>query len=236
MSRDSENSNGFTIVELLLAMSFVTMLLLLIALTVMQIGNIYNKGLTMRAVNQAGRTITADIRHSLSASQPFEIERNFKLNINPDNRDDSYGGRLCTGVYSYVWNRGKWMDNQENSYEPGTGAELLRLVRVRDNGGQYCADITKEIQRDRATELLSSDDGDLAVQSFDIKLVAEDKAAAQALYRVVIEIGTNSKDTLQQISSIDTRCRPPSDENALVNHCAVNRFIFTAQAGNKGSE
>ena len=52
-----------------------------------------------------------------------------------------------------------------------------------------------------------------------------------------MEIGTNDQDSIQQDTyqnTIDTRCKPPSDEDALQDFCAVNKFDFTVQAGNKG--
>ncbi len=52
--RHDRSESGFTIVELLMAMSFIAVLLVVITLTIIQISGIYNKGLTMRAVNQSG--------------------------------------------------------------------------------------------------------------------------------------------------------------------------------------
>lgn len=52
-------SRGFTIIELMLSMTFLAMLMLVIALTTIQISNIYNKGVTLREVNQAGRSVSA---------------------------------------------------------------------------------------------------------------------------------------------------------------------------------
>ncbi len=230
---------GFTIIELMMAMAFVSVLLLIIAMTVIQISNIYNKGLTMKAVAQAGRTISEDIKQTLGKSQPFAVDTAFRLQRYPESpTSTSDGGRLCTGLYTYVWNYGRSLSgNPINTYE--SGDDQIRFVRVRDSGGQYCADPTKKIQQSDATELLSAENSDLAIQSFTIMQLASDAAIGQALYRVVMEIGTNNQDALQQtqtIDTIDTTCRPPSDDASLQHFCAVNQFDFTAQAGNKGGQ
>lgn len=235
MNHGDNRRGGFTLIELMLAMTFVAILLLVIAMTVIQISNIYNKGLTMKAVDQAGRTISADIQETLSESPPFSLDAAFHLQHASDNGSSSYdGGRLCTGSYSYIWNDG---ESLVNTYSSGT--DVIRFVRVRDSGGQYCTDLGKQVKESDATELLSASDGDLAVQSFAITQLASDPTIGQALYRIVMEIGTNSKDALQQtqtVDTIDTRCKPPSDSESLQNFCAVNQFDFTVRAGNKGGQ
>ena len=239
MNHEANNSSkGFTLIELLLAMTFVTVLLIVIAMTVIQIANIYNKGLTMKAVDQAGRLISEDMRRTLANSQPLNIDSDVKFQRYPNTPQDTYdGGRLCTGQYSYVWNFGQSMDDPINKY--ATGSDEIRMVRVRDNGGQYCANQLKKIINNDATELLSAGDRDLAIQSFSISHLSDDATIGQALYRIVIEIGTNNQDALMQTESldtIDTSCRPPSDDASLQDYCAVNQFDFTAQAGNGGGK
>lgn len=227
---------GFTIIELLISMTFVTILLLAIAITVIQIANIYNKGLTMRAVDQVGRSLNTDIRQTLSESQPFSVDTAFRLQRYPESDQNSPdGGRLCTGSYSYVWNFGKASSKPINKYS--TGDDEIRFVKVRDNGGQYCANQTKPVVQADATELLAAGDRDLAIQSFSITRLVDDPTVGQALYRIVLEIGTNNQDSLQHsqiLDTMDTSCKPPSDDSALQEFCAVNQFDFTAQAGNKG--
>ncbi len=113
-------------------------------------------------------------------------------------------------------------------------------MRVRDNGAQYCANLGSEIDdTDQADprEFLATENSTLAIQSFVIKKLADDAAIGQALYRIVFEVGTNNEDALQQeqhIDTIDTTCKPPSEDASLQDYCAVNQFDFTAQAGNRG--
>lgn len=244
MNREDSREQGFTIIELLLAMTFVSVLLLTIAMTVIQISNIYNKGLTMKAVDQSGRSLSLDLRQTLAASQPFNTDTAFRLQQANDGRGPG-GGRLCTGLYSYVWNFGRTLSADPARSAPvneyRANASILRFVRVRDTGGQYCADLGKQIEKDDATELLAGGDRDVALQSFSITKLAEDPTVGQALYRIVMQIGTNNQEALEQVdgeelNTMDSRCKPPSDASSLQDFCAVNKFDFTVQAGNKGGE
>ena len=48
---------GFTLIELMLAMSFISVLLLSIAMVGIQAGKMYSRGIVLRDVNKAGRDI-----------------------------------------------------------------------------------------------------------------------------------------------------------------------------------
>lgn len=226
---------GFTIIELLLAMTFVSVLLLAIAVMVIQIGTVYNKGITMRAVDQAGRLVSADVQQSLGQSQPLMLESAYVLQRAPgsSNSDQPEGGRLCTGSYTYIWNFGVALSEQR--YRPINkfvdSDQEIRMVRIRDAGGQYCSNLTAPIESARATEILAAGDRNLALHEFTIRELARDTALGQALYGVTMKIGTNDQSAL---TTIDASCKPPSDDEAMQEYCAVNMFDFTAQAGNKG--
>lgn len=234
----NSDKSGFTIVELMLAMAFISVLLLVIAVTIIQISNSYSKGLTLREVDQAGRSLVSDMRRTIGFSEPFSTESDF-LQLPPNNTGnirDYTGGRLCTGTYTYAWNYGHAIAqgstvNPINVYD--TGDDVIRFIRVRDTGGGYCANPDLPINRDGATEMLSAADYSLALQSFSIDMLANDSVVGQALYRITMEIGTNDQNALV-LNTIDTECKPPNDVQSADNFCAVNKFDFTAQAGYRG--
>jgi prepilin-type N-terminal cleavage/methylation domain-containing protein len=237
-----DKQKGFTIIELMLAMTFVSLLLMAIAMTVIQIGTMYNRGITLKAVDQSGRAISDDIQRTIGISRPLDLGVNSTggANYSPQFRaggevSNPEGGRLCTGTYSYAWNNGRALENPINSYS--SGSEQIRFVKVRDNGGLYCADSSRPIDSTAATEILSAGDRELAIQSFTIQQVADDPLLQQALYRITLELGTNDQTALNRtvsINTIDTSCKPPSDVDSQQEYCAVNKFEFTARAGNKG--
>lgn len=241
---DKKSVQGFTIIELMLAMTFVSVLMVAITMTVIQISNIYNKGTTLRAVDQAGRAVSQDMQFTLAAAGPLDIGEagvgglNYKPQIQIGGEMSSPdGGRLCTGSYSYIWNTGHGLKAPVNTFE--TGNEQIRMVKVRDIGALYCSDVSRPIRTTDATELLSAGDRELAVQSLKIVQVASDPVAQQALYSIELELGTNDQDSLDQkttVTTIDTSCRPPSDNMSTRDFCAVSKFEFTVRAGNRGEK
>jgi hypothetical protein len=128
---------AFTIVELMLAMAFLGTLLLGIALLVMRISGIYQKGVAIRAINANGREIVSDLTRSINGSR-------VNIEINPTKQDikladinearaayylatydggKQRGGVFCTGDYSYVWNT----------------AENIRMTREKISDKNYTA-------------------------------------------------------------------------------------------------
>lgn len=237
----NRSSSGFTIIELMIAMAFIALLLLAIAAAVMQIGAIYNKGITMKSVNQAGRLIVSDMKRVIGEAQPFETADAFKPqdhNQGANSSSPDYeGGRLCTGIYSYIWNIGRHIDpdgpsSQANKYAGADSDKPLRLVRVRDNGGQYCkGNARSPVQFSDATELLS--EGNLTVQNFHIDALTDNQASGMGLYSISIVISDADQGA---INTVDNTCKPPSDDTSYQDFCAVNQFDFTARAGNKGGQ
>ncbi len=113
---------AFTIIELMLAMSFLGTMLVGIAALMMQITSIYQKGLALRSVNSNGREIISDITRTINASR-VNIDINPEIPVTgdvtqalidearaqyfiftSDSEQRQLGGVFCTGDYSYVWN------------------------------------------------------------------------------------------------------------------------------------
>lgn len=234
MIRRYKRNQGFTLVELMIAMAFVSMLLLAIAFVVLRISGIYNKGITIKAVNQAGRTIVEDMKRTIAESDPVSI--NVAL---------LQSGRLCTGTYSYIWNIGDNGTASANKYR-NDGATVstkkIRLVKARDNGGQYCntqGGLPDIIAAD-ATELLTSGDTssnnfidtNLTIQQFAISSLTTNLSSGSALYKVSILLSNADQDVIDSMGN----CKPPKDSPGSSDYCAVNEFNFTVRPGSKGGQ
>src|SRR5690554_2740424 len=105
---------GFTLIELTLAMAFISVLLLTIALTIMPIATIYNRGMTYKEVNQAARDVADDLRRSVRNSGVFTISTTGANTTDyvtlRNNANVVIGGRLCLGSTSYIWNTTKGLE------------------------------------------------------------------------------------------------------------------------------
>jgi prepilin-type N-terminal cleavage/methylation domain-containing protein len=220
--------DGFTLIELMLSMSFISLLLLAIAMTTIQVSNIYNRGLTLREVNQAGRSISEELQRNIAAATPFEVDPAAPLTkyiVHPE------GGRLCIGRYTYAWNFGSALragaGTPYNTYPDNTP---IRFVKVNDPGGKLCTDPTLDIQRTAATDMLTAGDRDLVMHKFTITKTANDPTMGASLYAISMTIGTNDE---AELVTGDTSCKPPAESAGNENYCSVNQFDIIARAGNK---
>ncbi len=66
------SKSGFTIVELTLTMSFVAVLLITIAIVTTNIVTIYQKGLTLKAVNSVGRSLVDEFTTAISTAPTID--------------------------------------------------------------------------------------------------------------------------------------------------------------------
>ncbi|HEX7484317.1 MAG TPA: type II secretion system protein [Candidatus Saccharimonadales bacterium] len=237
-----DKTHGFTLIELMLAMTFIAVLLMAIAMTTIQIGNIYNKGITLREVNQAGRSISDELQRSIASASPFDVTP--RTDDSPATIDSKYivrdgGGRLCLGRYTYVWNYGRAIaklpgapdvfnsyKNLDNSLTP------VRFAKVTDPDGALCTDPTANVLRENATEMLVSGDRNLVMHAFDIKTTpkAQDPTTGQTIYSISMTIGTNDHE---QLTTNNASCKPPAEGTGVEDYCSVNQFDIIARAGNK---
>lgn len=214
-------------------MSGVAFLLLAIAMTTMQISNIYSKGITLKSVNQTGRDLSDMLQRDIKGSMPFDVIPGSSKYISTE-----HGGRLCLGKYSYVWNYGTTITagvSTDTIVYDDSDSTPVRMARVLDTGGQVCTNAsvspTPPIKRSDSTELLvSTDKLDLALHTFLITSSSTDPGTNQALYSVEFALGTNDQGAL---STGDASCKAPNDDDANWEFCAVNVFDFTTRAGNR---
>jgi Tfp pilus assembly protein FimT len=218
---------GFTIVELMLAMTFLTMLMLAIAMIAIQIGSIYVKGLTLREVNQTGQQISSDLRKTLSQS----INKATTVG-------DETGGRLCVDNVVYAWNYGEYLGEtigvfnvrQGAAESESTNVRLMKFEKV--DGTDYCATQDDGLYPqlpEAAKELLGSGNTNIALHDFTITDNAVEGDSSQTVYVLSILIGTKETGEIQDNDS--GACVESNDLESDL--CAINRFNFTARSGNK---
>lgn len=116
---------GFTMVELSLAMSFLAFIMIFVVIVLLQLMNIYNKGIAMSQINETGRQIADDISNYIKFAKADSIVY------------AEGGERLCTGQVSYLWNKD---GSSTNKFSDGSS---FSMVRVDDNGAAYCSDLAK---------------------------------------------------------------------------------------------
>lgn len=237
MSHDKDRSDAFTIVELMLAMGFVAALLLAIAMTVLQISNVYSRGLAFKNINQAGLAISSEIQNDINNSQPFTL-----IDTGDDNtryiNNTNVGGRLCLSGYAYIWNYGLAINNKNpslNTYNDAAGTGV-KFAKIPDPTSQYCKNRSSKIDKNTATELLDTGQYNLAIHNVTITTTpgGTDTRTNQQLYNIKILIGTNNTNAMEfsNPSNPDyNKCFLPNNVN-YDSLCYVNDFNIVARAGN----
>lgn len=239
MNHVANKQKGFTLIELMLAMTFLSMLLLVIALTIVQVGALYNKGITLKEVNQTSRDVTDDLRRTIGASNGLDATTDYVTT--------SAGGRLCLGSVSYVWNYEKALSLADPAAKDPNVAEYdgapaeaspVRLVKVPDPGRVYCAKLgtalenknIRAIDVDKAQELLRPGERGLSIHEFTLVTPVPESATnsltGSQLYSLTFTIGTKK---ISALNADQTSCLPPNDINSDPLYCNVQKFSLVVR-------
>lgn len=231
---------AFTLIEMMLAMTFVSMLLLSITMTAIQAGQIYNRGATLKTINQAGRDVGDAVRRDFLQTDPRLVSSGDMNNPNSTNavitiaEGDASSGRFCLGQYSYLWNSAQTIDSIEelSSNEAivyaADGVTPVNFVRVVDENGALCQKgddghyPNTLDDMGKVTSLLKTKAGseDVVLSLYDMRVtrIATDNEH-EALYRVQYTLGTSKTSEIE-----DQACRAPRDEDSNIEFCAINQF------------
>lgn len=144
---------GFTIIEVLLAMTFLSLLMLMIGYVTLHLVNIYNKGVSIRDVNKTAGQIISDMQLTIANSGNIKCGVKYAHNdrmtvygtesetcgrlLADDPSDNIAGGAICTGKYSYVWNYGHALQKLADLNLADRKDAEKRLFRYRDESGGY---------------------------------------------------------------------------------------------------
>lgn len=242
MNHVVRKDKGFTLIELLLAMTFISMLLLAIAMTIVQIANIYNHGMIIKEVNQTARSITEELDRAVRSSSSFSTNPAAHQYVN-----NAWGGRLCLGQYSYVWNYGtalsavnpnrnfySSMNAAGNIVQDGSNTRSeISFVKVLDPAGAYCVPNGTggypSVDPTNATELLRSGDHSLVIHAFSVSsnATAKDTLSAQALYQFSFTLGTSD---INALNADQSACKAPNIAGSDLNYCSVQQFTIVLRA------
>ncbi len=183
-TKKANQTNGFTIIELMIALTFIAFLLIFIVIMTMRITQMYSKGMTLKSINQSSRTIVEQMARDISASTQPETK-----NV------DGAATILCTSGATYLWNPMSKIETgnaQLNniSYKAGTQEEDIPVYLVRSTKTDVCADSGKvnslEYSDESNQELLSS-----AAAVIDVQL--SKMAGSPKLQKLNVKLGTPDK-------------------------------------------
>ncbi len=225
---------GFTLIELSLAITFISVLLLAILYITIQAGKLYAKGVTYKGVNQVSREVVDTMRRDIMAASVSAIE--IPLPSPDPALSPAYAGRMCTGQVSYVWNTAALLQNTSSTDRIMDGAVPVVFRRVVDPGKTLCTKdasgrYNKAIAGMTSTELLKGEGRELAAYTLSIVEMAR-SGERKGLYRISMTLGTNETGTTTYDPTLAAyTCLPPTDNSANFEYCTVIEFDAIMRAG-----
>jgi len=144
-----KNQTGFTIIELMIALSVLSVLLIMSTVLLIQIGRIYNKGVNLANIQNTNRNVVHDIGSALEfgAQQPITGSETYL----PSGGDAVTVHSFCldTTRYSYIIGQ---QEATSPDYHPSTGApqtyHVLWEDTMKTNDNCFPMDITKATPTD----------------------------------------------------------------------------------------
>lgn len=160
-----KQQQGFTIIELMLAMTGISFLLLFVIYSILHMTNLYSKGIAIRQISQIGRQVSDEITRELRyGGAPKALTAN---------------NRLCVGTKSYIWNQRGTLETNPVANKTASGT-VVGLVRLNDPS--YCDAPLKSVP-DGTTEVL----GNVAVL---MDMSIEEPVLGSGIYELSMVLGT----------------------------------------------
>jgi len=222
MSKLNPNQKGFTLTELSIALAMLSVLLIIILMSILNIIGTYNKGVTLKRVNQSGRSIVADLQTDLRKS--VSTGGGIGERYDKDTAGNPALTGICTGYDSYIWNLYKDGVLITNLKFNDASAHLISFVKITDPGGQYCKKAGAPVAYPIPTEANSSvlvDDGLVIDEPIGLE-----RGYNNQLLRFTFTISTENQGSGGNADISGGVCSGGGDNN----FCALNTFVVTSYA------
>jgi prepilin-type N-terminal cleavage/methylation domain-containing protein len=221
-------ASGFTIIELLIATSVFSVILLLCSFGLIQIGRIYYKGITGAKTQEVARNIVEDISQAIQFSGgqilPTHYDRNGDgtHDAPPSDPDGAY---LCVGTrrYSYILDR--------QLAVPQRLPNQIAHVFVADEIPGGCTSST-DVTPGFPTGTISHDAREIMGENMRLaELVVEQVGLSDdlRLYRVEVMVVSGENDMLIDDSANANYHKQCSGQRADSQYCAVSALKTVVQ-------
>lgn len=235
----NRRSRGFTLVELTIAITFLSILLLAILTLTVSAGRLYIKGDTNKTINQAGRDFSDVVRRDLLATGMGAITPTLTIN-GGSAADPLLSGRICIGTAAYLWNTAGLLNADTGAANAakitiGASSEPIKFVRIvrpqvsyceSDALGRYPMNIPST---ESATELFGGTGREFALYRMTFAPIAQN--GDKGVYRVAYTLGTNEPDTTEVDDQGYIRCKPNAALLANFDYCSVSDFDMLVRIG-----
>lgn len=208
-------SSGFTLVELNLAIVFVALLVLAVAMTTMSVSRTYQYGVSLKTINQLGREVTDQMRRDIAAASPTQIQF----------VEAGGAGALCLGTVSYAYNSADLLNSSGTKILQS--GDPVNLVRFDDRNREMCLGGSLTLPTSEITEILATNTTELAVHDMEFRnlLTTNEGGVNEGVVELNLSIGTAEIGTTDS----DAKCLPPTDPSENFNNCAVREFALVVR-------
>lgn len=187
MGKKQETRNkkqmGFTLVELIVAMTFFSFMLVLISVGVIQIMRIYQSNLATRRTQQAARIVVEDVTREIRSALRVPV-------ATPD--------RLCLeGAQTIEYSR---QDFAPDPNQPNTDAAVLYKRQLQGN----CTSSTGIINEQKLAGSDNPNGSNVQVRQF-LPTLIEDEQDQPASIKIILGITTGARDLLDSDGAV---CQP----------------------------
>ena len=213
MLQIKKSARGFTVIELMFAMTFLAVLLIILLVSVIQITRTYNKGVTLKRVDQSGRNIGQEVQQAIQQAGSTAVY---------------VDGKLCLGDYSFVWSQpatsinGHTVDAIDNKYDDGHDTPV-GFAKVKD--ATLCDSPTAtQIPKSQSIELL----GDGLVMRQPTELIADQDNNRLLTFKYTISTPDDGGGVFSFLSPTEDELHCTGDSGD--EFCALSTFVVTAYA------
>lgn len=116
-----KNNSGFTVIELLIATTVFSILLLLALAGFLQIGQLFYKGVNITRTSDAGKQVVSSIKADISfdnGDSAIGVSSNYPVTVMESGVPKTYERYyFCSGSNRYSFVRGKLLDSEEAANE-----------------------------------------------------------------------------------------------------------------------
>jgi len=195
-------ARGFTLIELMLAMTFLAAIMLISSGAIVQAFSIYNKGLIVKQINQVGRTLTEDMTRAANGAAVTDST-------------DPNTHVLCLGSTVYAWNTPTQADQKKYT------DHVTPINFIKTNAASACTSSSAvEIDASESTQLLSDTVRVLYTE-------VEKASGADNVINITFVFGTYDSDPASPIRPKLVGGQWKCDAGGLGNYCAFGVYKTT---------
>jgi len=203
-SLNNKLSEGFTIVELLIAMTGFSFILLLVTIVMINIGNIYSKGINQTRLDDAVRYISSDL------SRQFKYNKVSNFSSSPEDATEDIKA-YCIGSTKYTYITGYKIGDKYKS-------RVLQHVMLKTSiqeGESECSPEDLYSNASRGEELIPKNS---SISFFEVINTGYQ-------YTIKVALAYGDKTAMQNYGYVDVKC-----DSANQYYCAVSSLTTVVSA------